>query len=121
MGPRKDITGIWRAEALRQGLRFGVTTHLERTWSWFATNKGADRSGPMKGIPYDGNDLAYQDFYLEPHADTDRRHPRNASESWRRHWADRITDLIDNYHPDFLYFDGAVPFLGDDNGQTGLK
>jgi alpha-L-fucosidase len=121
MGPRKDITGIWRAEALRQGLRFGVTTHLERTWSWFAPNKGADRSGPLAGVPYDGNDLAHRDLYLEPHADTDRRHPRNAPAQWRRHWLDRITDLIDNYHPDCLYIDGALPFLGDDNGQTGLE
>ncbi len=121
MGPRKDITGIWRDEALRQGLHFGVTTHLERTWSWFATNKGADRSGPLKGVPYDGHDPVYRDFYLEPHTDTDRRHPRNAPAGWRRHWAARITDLIDHYHPDFLYFDGAVPFLGEDNGQTGLE
>ena len=34
MGPKKDITGLWRKAALEQGLRFGVTTHLERTWSW---------------------------------------------------------------------------------------
>lgn len=121
MGPKKDITGLWREAALRHGLRFGVTTHLERCWSWFATNKGADRSGPKKGVPYDGNDPEYRDFYLEPHVDTDLRHPRNAPESWRRHWASRIIDLIDNYQPDHLYFDGAVPFLGDDNGQTGLE
>ena len=121
MGPQKDITGLWREAALDQGLRFGVTTHLERTWSWFATNCGADRSGPKKGVPYDGNDPAFGDLYMEPHVDQDLRHPRNAPESWRRHWADRIKDLIDNYQPDHLYFDGAVPFLGEDNGQTGLE
>lgn len=121
MGPQKDITGIWREAALRHGLRFGATTHLERTWSWFSTNKGADQSGPMQGVPYDGNDPEYQDFYLEPHPDTDLRHPRNAPERWRRHWADRMKDLIDNYHPDFLYFDGRIPFQGDDNGQTGME
>jgi len=121
MGPKKDIVGMWREATLKHGLRFGVTTHLERTWSWFAVSQGADRSGPMKGVPYDGNDPEYRDFYLEPHEDWDLRHPRNAPESWRRHWADRIKDLIDNYHPDHLYFDGGVPFLGDDNAQTGLE
>ncbi len=30
-------------------------------------------------------------------------------------------DLIDNYHPDFLYFDGCIPFAGEDNGQTGME
>ena len=121
MGPRKDITKIWREEALRQGLRFGVSTHLERTWSWFQTNKGEDRSGPLKGVPYDGNDPAYRDYYLEPSPDTDQRHPRNAPPAWCRHWYDRITDLVDNYHPDLLYIDGALPFLGQDNGRTGLQ
>lgn len=121
MGPRKDITGTWRAAALAQGLRFGVTTHLERTWSWVQTNKGADRSGPRKGVAYDGHDPAYAGLYLEPSADADLRHPRNAPERWVRHWAARIRDLIDSYHPDHLYFDGAVPFLGEDNGRTGME
>ncbi|MEM7538594.1 MAG: alpha-L-fucosidase [Chloroflexota bacterium] len=124
MGPQTDIIGRWRTAALNQGLRFGCTTHLERTWSWFSTNKGADRSGPHKGIPYDGHDAAYEDLYLPVHTDAidmDLRHPRNAPPSWQKHWADRITDLIDNYHPDLLYFDGCIPFQGADNGQTGMS
>jgi alpha-L-fucosidase len=121
MGPKMDITGLWRRAALDQGLRFGVTTHLARSYSWFNVNKGRDESGPMAGVPYDGNDPAYRDFYHEPHGDTDRRHPENPPESWRREWARRIEDLIDNYTPDFLYFDGALPFRGDDQGRTGME
>jgi len=121
LGPKKDITGLWRKATLEQGLRFGVTTHLERTWSWVQTNKGADRSGPDRGVPYDGHDPEYADFYLEASPDADLRHPRNAPERWRSHWATRIKDLIDHYHPDHLYFDGGVPFLGEDNGRTGME
>ena len=120
MGPKKDITRQWQEAALNQGLRFGVTTHLERTWSWFNTNKGADCSGTKVGVPFDGSNTSYSDFYLDPHADTDLRHPLNAPKSWCEHWAARIKDLIDNYHPDLLYFDGCIPFAGEDNGQTGL-
>lgn len=120
MGPRRDITGEWRRAALTAGLRFGVTTHAERTWSWLQTNKGADMSGPKRGAPYDGNDPDYRDCYLAPSTDDNAAHPLNAPQSWRDHWAARMKDLIDNYHPDHLYFDGGVPFLGDDNGQTGL-
>ena len=121
MGPKKDITGMWREAALRHGLRFGVTTHLARTYSWFNVNKLADKAGSWKGVPYDGNDPAYQDYYLEQHDDTDLRHPLNPPESWRRLWALRMKDLIDNYHPDHLYFDGAIPFQGDDQAKTGLE
>jgi alpha-L-fucosidase len=121
MGPKKDITGLWREAALNHGLRFGVTTHLARSYSWFNVNKGSDESGPYQGVPYDGSDPAYRDFYFEPHEDTNRKHPLNPPESWRREWAMRMKDLIDNYHPDLLYFDGAVPFQGEDQGRTGFE
>lgn len=120
MGPKKDITGMWREATLKHGLRFGVTTHLARTYSWFNVNKGSDASGPYEGVPYDGNNSAYRDFYLEPSEDTNRKQPLDPPESWRQEWALRIKDLIDNYHPDHLYFDGAIPFQGDDQGKTGM-
>lgn len=120
MGPKKDLIGMLRQATLDAGLRFGVTTHLERTWSWFQTNKGADRSGPLKGVPYDGNDPAYRDLYLAPDRDTSLAHPRNPPRAWREHWALRMKDLIDHYHPDHLYFDGCVPFQGEDRARSGL-
>jgi len=121
MGPKKDITGLWRDAALAAGLRFGVTTHLARAYSWFNVNKGPDTSGPLKGVPYDGADPAWSEFYFAPHDDTNLRHPVNPPPHWRKHWFDRICDLIDTYRPDHLYFDGAIPFQGDDRGQTGLE
>jgi len=121
MGPKMDITGMWREATLAAGLRFGVTTHLARSYSWLNTSKGADKHGPLRGVSYDGADPAWQDLYFEDHADTDRRHPHNPPESWRRQWLARMTDLIDNYHPDHLYFDGAVPFQGDDRARTGME
>ena len=121
MGPKKDITAMWREAALKYGLRFGATTHLERSYSWFQVNKGADKSGPYAGVPYDGADANYRDFYHDPTADTNMKHPKNPPVHWRKEWAMRIMDLIDNYKLDFLYFDGAVPFQGDDNGKTGFK
>jgi alpha-L-fucosidase len=121
MGPQQDITGLWREAALRHGLRFGVTTHLARSYSWFNVSKGSDQEGPLAGVPYDGADPQYRDFYHEPHGDTDRRHPLNPPASWRRTWAARIIDLIDAYQPEHLYFDGALPFQGDDGYRTGME
>jgi alpha-L-fucosidase len=31
-------------------------------------------------------------------------------ESWKRHWFERIKDLVDQYQPDLLYCDGQLPF-----------
>ncbi|MEM0966312.1 MAG: alpha-L-fucosidase [Verrucomicrobiota bacterium] len=116
VGPGKDIVGLF-AEATRSvGLKFGVTEHLERTWSWFNTNKGSDTYGPFKGVPYDGNDPAYQDFYLEKHGDSSPSYPQSAPETWMRHWQDRMIDLIKQYEPDLFYTDGAIPF-----GKIGLE
>ena len=110
VGPGKDIVALWREAALRHGLRFGVTEHLERSYSWFNTNKGHDTKGPRTGMPYDGNDPRYEDFYFPPHGDTDRRYPADPPEWWQRRWFDRIKDVVDRYDPDLLYTDGAIPF-----------
>ncbi|MEO0965802.1 MAG: alpha-L-fucosidase [Planctomycetota bacterium] len=109
-GPKRDIVGAWRDAARQHGLRFGVTEHVERAYSWFNTNKGADPEGPMAGVPYDGNDPDFSDFYFPPHDDTNQQYPLDPPEWWCRQWADRMTDLIDAYDPDLLYTDGAVPF-----------
>ncbi|MGD8240607.1 MAG: alpha-L-fucosidase [Armatimonadota bacterium] len=120
MGPQKDITGLWREATLQHGLRFGVTTHLARSYSWFNTNKTSDSEGPKEGVPYDGANPELADFYFDQHDDTDRRQPVDPPEWWRKQWARRITDLIDNYHPDHLYFDGSLPF-NNDGGRAGME
>jgi len=119
-GPHKDIIGLWRAAALRHGLRFGVTTHLARSWSWLQVSHGADKQGPYKGVPYDGADPNYQDFYHPAHGDTSRTYPARAPLRWKQQWLARIKDLCEQHHPDLLYFDGGMPFP-DDDGLFGRK
>jgi len=110
MGPQKDIVGLWAEAARNHGLRFGVSEHLERAYSWFNTNKGSDKEGPLAGVPYDGNDPACADFYFPPHDDTCMWYPVNPPEWWTHQWRDRINDLVDTYEPDLLYTDGGIPF-----------
>jgi alpha-L-fucosidase len=115
-GPHRDIVGAWKKAAEAAGLRFGVTEHLERCWSWFNTNKGRDAYGPYAGVPYDGNDPAYEDLYFPQHDDTSPAYPANPPEMWTQGWLKRIQDLVDAYEPDLLYSDGAVPF-----GEVGRQ
>ena len=121
MGPKKDLIQLWKDATHKVGLRFGVTTHLSRSYSWLNTANQADTKGRKKGIPYDGAQGRASGLY--PPNDGQSTHPRaphNPPRSWQDHWAKRIKQLIDDYQPDHLYFDCAVPFRGRDEGRTGM-
>lgn len=120
MGPEKDLLGMMRTATLKYGLRFGVTTHMGRSISWMQTSHRSDTTGPYKGVPYDGNNSVYQDLYHIPYDDDNRADTENPPLMWRYYWLLRMKDLTENYQPDFIYLDSAVPFAGEDNGKTGF-
>ncbi len=112
MGPKKDILGMWHKAASDEGLKFGVSDHLWITYKWFSTSHGADKQGPLAGVPYDGADPKNFDLYVdsnEVHTKLDWDES-GIPEWWKKHWYARMRDLVDNYHPDLLYVDGALPF-----------
>ncbi len=112
VGPHKDIVGIWEKAARKAGLPFGVTVHAARTWTWFNVSHGSDKTGPLAGVPYDGNltkadgkglwwdGLDPQDLYCRPHADNEK-----PDDAYVTKFFNRTKDLVDKYHPDLLYFD----------------
>ena len=109
MGPKKDIVGLFQMAAKKEGMRFGVSEHLGASYTWFQTSREADKTGPMAGVPYDGNNEEYADLYHKKTAPDDNgwltKNPENQKE-----WLNRITELIDMYHPDLLYSDSELPF-----------
>lgn len=112
-GPKKDIVGMFKKAAQKQGLRFGVSEHLSNSYTWFGTAHRSDKSGPLAGVPYDGNDSKFADLYHDvPRevAESTNAMSRNSPEAWKRLWFNRIKDLIDQHQPDLLYTDGGVPF-----------
>ena len=125
VGPGKDICGLWKAAAEREGMPFGLTEHLGATFSWWRTNKWCDSHGPYAGVPYDGNDPEYRDFYLdnyehvvdgEDRTDTGARPWYTPNPAFRDYWLAVIREVIDLYEPDLLYSDGALPF-----GENGAS
>ncbi|MCL2433022.1 MAG: alpha-L-fucosidase, partial [Clostridia bacterium] len=114
VGPMKDICGLWKAAAEQYGLPFGLTEHLGASFSWWAVNKGRDKYGPYTGVPYDGNDPAYRDFYFDnaEHITTsgDIHLWYTLNKSHHEYWLAVMKELIDLYQPDLLYSDGALPF-----------
>ena len=109
MGPHKDVVGIWQQAARKEGLYFGVSEHLAASYTWFQTSHGADKTGPLAGVPYDGNDPQYQDLYHTKAAPGDSAWLTTNPE-WHREWFNDVKELVDNYHPDLLYSDSKLPF-----------
>ena len=120
MGPKRDVVGTWRDAARKHGLRFGVSEHLWISYKWFAVSHGADKTGTLAGVAYDGVDPRYADLYHDAGCakfiDELTWNDDGIPNSWRQHYLDRMTDLIDKYQPDLLYTDGHLPF-----GEYGLK
>jgi alpha-L-fucosidase len=115
MGPKKDVVGIWKEAATKEGLYFGVTEHLGASYNWFQVAHGADQLGPKAGVPYDGANPEYWDYYHEPSKPGDGGWLTNDPKR-QREWYDRIKELADNYQPDLLYSDCGLPFA--DVGRT---
>lgn len=142
IGPKKDIVGLWAKAARRAGMRFGVTSHGAHAWSWYEVAQGADRTGPLAGVPYDGKltkadgkgqwweGLDPQDLYAQNHApgkgglvwDWD---PKKGSSTPDKAYCDkfynRTLDLIDKYQPDLLYFDDSILPLYEVDPNIGLR
>jgi alpha-L-fucosidase len=116
-GIKRDVVGEFRAAAEKQGLRFGVSEHLARSFNWYAAAHGSDKSGPYAGVSYDGNDPAYVDLYHDyskaapaPAGGRGIGNSDSGPDWWQRTWFNRIEDLVDRYQPELLYSDGRLPF-----------
>jgi alpha-L-fucosidase len=115
-GPKKDIVGLFRRAALKQGMKFAVSEHLAFSYNWMAAAHTSDKTGPYAGVLYDGADPQYADLYhaLPKNYDYSKLTPLGMSlvspESWKQLYYKRIKDLVDQYEPDLLYTDGGIPF-----------
>jgi alpha-L-fucosidase len=123
-GPKKDIVGGWAKAARDAGLKFAVSCHGDRAWSWYQPAQGADPSGPLAGIHYDGllaksdgggkwwDGLDPQDLYAQYHEVGKYDWPQNGNPVITRDFSEkffrRTIDLIDKHHPDLIYFDDTI-------------
>jgi alpha-L-fucosidase len=141
LGPQKDLIGGWARAARKHGLRFAVSVHASRAWSWYEPAQGADKTGPLAGVPYDakltkaeGKGLWWQG--LDPQELYAQNHQPGAKLEWSWDPAKgsstpdaaymvkffkRVQQLWDDYQPDQIYFDDhALPFHGITD-EVGLE
>jgi alpha-L-fucosidase len=121
MGPHKDICGLWKAAAKKYDMPFGITEHLAASFAWWRSNKGADTYGPYKGVPYDGNDPEYADFYHNNYehvaapGEPDEWVWLTGNKDFHEYWLKVMHEIIDLYQPDMLYSDSSLPFEEHNN------
>jgi alpha-L-fucosidase len=146
LGPQKDLIAGWAKAARANDLKFGVSVHAAHAWSWYEPAQGADKKGPLAGVPYDGKltkadgkgtwweGLDPQDLYEQRHTpapDFDQPLSIHARWEWGNGIAlpdqaycekfyNRTIELIEKYQPDLLYFDDtALPLWPA--SDAGLK
>ena len=115
VGPHKDILALWKAAADKYKLPFGISEHLGASFSWWRVNKGHDQYGPYAGVPYDGNDPAWRDFYHanQEHGIDDPGEARpwyTDNRAFRDYWEKALFEMIDIFKPELIYTDGSLPF-----------
>ncbi len=134
LGPQKDLVAGWARAARANGLKFGVSVHASHAWSWYEPAQGADKKGPLAGVPYDGKLTAAdgkgtwwdgfepQDLYEQRHApnpgfdDPKTIHGRwewqnlasPPDQAYCEKFYNRTIELINRYQPDLIYFDDTA-------------
>ena len=124
VGPKKDIVGGWAQATRNAGLRLSLTCHGDRAWSWYQDAQKSDPTGPLAGVPYDGllskadgkgkwwDGLDPQDLYAQYHVPGRYNWALEGSpplpKAYTEKYFNRIVDLIDQHHPDLLYFDNTA-------------
>jgi alpha-L-fucosidase len=127
VGPKKDIAGGWAKAARKAGLRFAVSGHGGRTYTWMGSSRRSDTAGPLAGVPYDGliskadgkgkwwDGLDPQDLYAQymPVPAGGGRGGfggmgRAPDKAYAEKYYYRIVDAINKLDPDILYFDDSV-------------
>jgi alpha-L-fucosidase len=80
-------------------------------------NKCADKYGPYAGVPYDGNDPAYRDFYMDNYEHVSKDGDNSKVPCWytsnskhHAYWLSVVKEFIDLYTPELIYTDGGLPF-----------
>jgi alpha-L-fucosidase len=105
MGPHRDVLKEWKDAATKQGLKFGVSTHLYWSPGWWRPARKYQKEGTLEwklfNMDYDPENYAAQD-------------------SWNEHWYARCWEIIEKYDPDM--FNNDAPFPNEEKGKSlGVK
>lgn len=106
MGPHRDVWGDLAAAVRQEGLHLGASSHrIEHNFFFDGGRK----------FRSDVNDPRYAAFYGPAHAWLVNKQGTplandftHVSQAWTNDWLARSAEIVEQYHPDVLYFDWWV-------------
>ena len=96
MGPKRDVVGELEEAIKAEGMRYVTAFHHAANWFFF----------PVHDKRYDTGDPANHGLYGQYHLPGEMRNQAFIDE-----WYNKIIEVIDNYGPDFIWFDFALDSL----------
>mgnify|MGYP003387905621 CR=1 FL=1 len=108
MGPKRDIVGEMAKAIRNQDMKFIATFHHQWKYAWYPTwNESTDASNP-----------AYADLYgpKVPKGTFQMAHPVKdgdllPDQKFNDEWLAKITEVVDKYEPDLVYFDNKMDII----------
>jgi alpha-L-fucosidase len=93
MGPKRDIVGELEAAIKKRDMKYVTAFHHAANWFFF----------PVSDKQYDTGDPKNAGLYGQYHLPGEKRNQEFIDE-----WYGKIIEVIDNYSPDFIWFDFAL-------------
>lgn len=98
MGPKRDVVGELEKAIKKRNMKFVTAFHHAYNWNYF----------PVWDKRYDTGDPKYSGLYGQPHEQGAMRNQEFLDE-----WYGKIIEVIDNYNPDFIWFDFGLDSIPD--------
>ncbi len=93
MGPKRDVVGELEAAIKKRDMKYVTAFHHAANWFFF----------PVHDKQYDTGDPKNSGLYGQYHMPGEKRNQEFIDE-----WYGKIIEVIDNYSPDFIWFDFAL-------------
>jgi len=93
MGPKRDVVGELEAAIKKRDMKYVTAFHHAANWFFF----------PVSDKQYDTGDPKNSGLYGQYHLPGEKRNQEFIDE-----WYGKIIEVIDNYSPDFIWFDFAL-------------
>ena len=90
MGPKRDVVGELEEAIKKRNMKFVTAFHHAANWFFF----------PVMDKRYDTGDPKYSGLYGQPHKLGAMR-----NQAFLDEWYGKIIEVINNYSPDFIWFD----------------
>ncbi len=99
MGPKRDVVGELGKAIKNKGMKFVTAFHHSANWYFFPTwDKTKDASNPefsgLYGPIHEEGDVPTKEYMDE--------------------WKGKLIEVVDNYQPDFVWFDFALDIIRED-------